>query len=131
MDKDSDAMTYDALLNGFQTVCDLDPRASHRFIYQQAADFCGLSVVPCIPERVQLGDSSFKPVLGTTTARLSIQGTTWLIIIYIIDKQQELDGKPLLFLGRQWLRQDNPVIDWTAGTMDSTSCPRQTFRWHT
>lgn len=120
MNKDSDVITYDALKTGFETVCDLDLGASHQFISPQKAAFCSIYVTTCIQERVRLVDAYLKPGLRTTTARLSIQGITWLKPIYIIDIQQELDCKLIIFLGRQWLRQNNPVVDWTAGTIHTT-----------
>lgn len=88
IEKGSDAMTYGAVLNGFETVSEFDPGASHQYISAQAAAFCSLYVTACIQELVQLGNASFKPFLGKTTARLSIKGKTWLKQLYIIDIQQ-------------------------------------------
>lgn len=105
-------MMYDATLNGTPVVVSLDAGATHAFMSQKAATQCGLKLSASDVESVELGDGSVAQISGSTSGVLSVDGYQSEENVYVLDMPEDVDGKPLVVIGRQWLEIDNPRVDW-------------------
>lgn len=115
---------YDACLNGKKVVACPDPGASHIFMSDTAARQCGLTS-RTLPENVEaeLGDKSKVAALGIAEANLNIEGVLSNASIYIMPMCAEKSSKsdsPEIIIGRTWLREHNPDIDWRTSTIQFT-----------
>ena len=110
---DECSMSYECTVNGQTVVADLDPGATHCFMDPSVAKRLVLTAVRR-KEDVELGDGSITTAQWNTMATLTFDNITSTEEVYVIP----MKGNVKFGIGRQWLRTDNPEIDWR------TSCVR-------
>lgn len=67
---------------------------------------------------VELGDKSVIKTVGRTKARLAVSDILGVEEIYLLsEKEYEDDWEPTIIVGRKWLKEHNPHIDWKTGCL--------------
>lgn len=104
-------MMYDCTLNGFSTIGELDPGASHAYMSSEAADLYELTVTKMDLE-VGLGDNSVIKSTGKCTVPTEINRYRSKMEVYILPMFEKSNNLPYVVFGRKWLELDNPRVDW-------------------
>ena len=98
-------------------------RANTTFIDTSVAEWLGLLLKPLVnPIRVFNVDRTHNlagEVTHTTTLTMEYLGHCEELRAEVMNL-----GKNSLILGYTWLKKHNPVIDWQAGTIKFSRCPR-------
>lgn len=103
-------VTYCGLLNGKEVSIFIDSGATHVFTSKKTARECGLLVLDEKFE-LELGDRSTVELEGISKGTLNVQGLLSNESIYIIPEQEDDEDRRVV-VGKRWLRNFNPHIDW-------------------
>lgn len=107
---------YDVALAGHPVRAVVDSYASHNFISEEHAQKLKLNIRNTDNMEVELGDSSKANVLGEARAVLNMKGCLNEERMLVI-KMKENSTVPTLILGRSWLQQHNPQINWQTNVL--------------
>lgn len=103
---------YDAAFGGHPVRVVVDSFASHNFMAMETAMKFNLVADNTQDVEVELGDGTQRPVTGKLTAVLNINGYLSTESVFLIDMRNE-ENPPVLILGRSWLKNQNPDINWS------------------
>eukprot|EP00737_Agarophyton_chilense_P004713 gb/GEZJ01006182.1/.p1 GENE.gb/GEZJ01006182.1/~~gb/GEZJ01006182.1/.p1 ORF type:complete len:135 (+),score=10.92 gb/GEZJ01006182.1/:238-642(+) len=77
---------------------------------REAAAHCGIQLRTSSFMSVEGGDGTVEPAYGTCQIPVVIDDYFSNLDVYFIDMHSEMKHKPLIYIGRQWLQQDNPRL---------------------
>lgn len=120
---EEDSWMYEGFLAGHPVQTVIDSYDSHSFMSVHGAKRLNLELKDVKDVEVELGDTSKTKILGKAHTILNVNVFLSEEQILVINMKEDSDV-PELILGRTWLQDHNPNIDWHTNVLKVTRSDR-------